>query len=96
MKKIINGKYWSSYVQWRNLLLLTTNSVDKIVALKYYWTIIRLGDGGSYFRKQVWQVNTKDSPTKQVRQDAILGGLSIGQFWRVIDTFIVACAHVHH
>jgi len=25
-------------------------------------------------------VNTKDSPTKQVRYDAILGGLSIGQF----------------
>jgi len=22
-KKIINGKYWSNYVQWRNLLLLT-------------------------------------------------------------------------
>jgi len=27
----INGKYWSSYVLWRNLLLLTANSVDKIV-----------------------------------------------------------------
>jgi len=27
----INGKYWASYVQWRKLLLLTTNSVDKIV-----------------------------------------------------------------
>jgi len=27
----INGKYWSSYVQWRNLLILTPNSVDKIV-----------------------------------------------------------------
>jgi len=25
-------------------------------------------------------VNTKDDPTKLVRQDAILGGLSIGQF----------------
>ena len=25
----INGKYWSSYVQWGNLLLLTTNSVEK-------------------------------------------------------------------
>jgi len=25
-------------------------------------------------------VNTKDGPTKLVRQDAILGGLSIGQF----------------
>jgi len=24
-------------------------------------------------------VNTKDSPTKQVRQDAILGGMPIGQ-----------------
>jgi len=34
IKKIIkknNGKYWSSCVHWRNLLLLTTNSVDKIV-----------------------------------------------------------------
>jgi len=27
----INGKYWSSYVQWRNLLLLTPYSVDKII-----------------------------------------------------------------
>jgi len=27
----INDKYWSSYVQWRNILLLTPNSVDKIV-----------------------------------------------------------------
>jgi len=26
----INGKYWSSYVQWKNLLLLI-NSIDKIV-----------------------------------------------------------------
>jgi len=26
-----------------------------------------------------WQVNTIDGPTKLVRQDAILGGLSIGQ-----------------
>ena len=26
------------------------------------------------------QVNTIDGPTKLVRQDAILGGLSIGQF----------------
>jgi len=31
IKKKINGKYWSNYVQWRNLLLLTPNSVDKIV-----------------------------------------------------------------
>jgi len=30
-KKRINGKYLSSYVQWRNLLLLTPNSVGKIV-----------------------------------------------------------------
>jgi len=27
-----------------------------------------------------WQVNTIDVPTKLVRQDTILGGLSIGQF----------------
>ena len=31
IKNKINGKYWSNYVQWRNLLLLTPNSVDKIV-----------------------------------------------------------------
>jgi len=30
-KKKINSKYWSSYVQWRNLLLWPLNSVDKIV-----------------------------------------------------------------
>jgi len=28
---------------------------------------------------QDWQVNTIDGPTKLVRQDAILGELSIGQ-----------------
>jgi len=28
-KNKINGKYWSSYVQWRNQLLLTPNSVEK-------------------------------------------------------------------
>ena len=27
----INSKYWSIYIQWINLLLLTTNLVDKIV-----------------------------------------------------------------
>jgi len=27
----INGKYWSSYVQWRNLLYWPLNLVDKIV-----------------------------------------------------------------
>jgi len=47
--------------------------------LQYYWPIIGLGDGDSYLHRQDWQVNTKDSPTKQVRQEAILGGLSIGQ-----------------
>jgi len=31
LKKIYIGKYWSSYVQWRNLLLLTPYSVEKIV-----------------------------------------------------------------
>jgi len=30
LKKTIYGKYWSSYVQWRNQLLLTPNSGDKI------------------------------------------------------------------
>jgi len=47
---------------------------------EYYWPIIGLGDGGSYLHRQDWQVNTKESLTKQGRQDAILGGLSIGQF----------------
>jgi len=31
----MNGKYWSSYVQWRNLLLLTPYSVDKIVGSRH-------------------------------------------------------------
>ena len=38
-----------------------------------------LGDGDSDLNKQDWQVNTIDGPTKLVCQDAILGGLSIGQ-----------------
>jgi len=37
----INGKYWSSYVQWRNLLLLTTISVDKIVG-KHRFSLLNL------------------------------------------------------
>jgi len=38
-----------------------------------------IGDGDSDFHRHDWQVNTIDGPTKLVRQDAILGGLSIGQ-----------------
>jgi len=30
-EKKFNGKYWSSYVQWKNLLLLSPYSVDKNV-----------------------------------------------------------------
>ena len=47
--------------------------------LKYYWPIIGLGDVDSDLHRRDWQVNTIDGPTKLVRQDAILGGLSIGQ-----------------
>jgi len=39
-KKKINGKYFSSYVQWRNLLLLTTNSVDKIIGKTLFFLCI--------------------------------------------------------
>jgi len=42
-------------------------------------SIIGLGDGDSDLNKQDWQVNTINGPTKLVRRDAILGGLSIGQ-----------------
>ena len=48
--------------------------------LQYYWPINGLGDSGSYLHRNAWQVNTKGGPTKHVRQNAILGGLSIGQF----------------
>ena len=41
--------------------------------------MIRLGDGDSDLHRHDWQMNTIDGPTKLVRQDAILGGLSIGQ-----------------
>ena len=30
-EKTVNGKYWSSYVQWKNLLYWPLNSVDTIV-----------------------------------------------------------------
>ena len=42
--------------------------------------IIELGDGDIDLHTHDWQVNTINGPTKLVRQDAILGGLSIGQF----------------
>jgi len=41
-------------------------------------SIIGLCGGGNSLHNQDWQVNTKKSQTKQVRQDAILGVLSIG------------------
>jgi len=47
--------------------------------LKYYLPIIILGDISRYLHMLDWQVNTKNCPTNQVCQDAILGGLSIGQ-----------------
>jgi len=37
----INGKYWSSYVQWRNQLLLkplnSSEKVDKIVGKMFFF-----------------------------------------------------------
>jgi len=54
-----------------------------IALLYYYWRIIGQGDGDgdgdSDLHSHDWQVNTIDGPTKLVRQDAILGGLLIGQ-----------------
>jgi len=41
--------------------------------------MIGLGDSDSGLHRHDWQVNTKDGPTKLVPQDAMLGGLSIGQ-----------------
>jgi len=45
----------------------------------YHWPIIGLGDGDSDLHRHDWQMNTIDGQTKLVRQDTILGGLSIGQ-----------------
>jgi len=42
--------------------------------------LLSIGDGDSDLHRHDWQVNTIDGPTKLVRQDAILGVLSIGQF----------------
>jgi len=39
-----------------------------------------LGDGDSDLHRHDWQVNIIDGQTKLVRQDAILGGMSIGHF----------------
>jgi len=58
------------------------NTYNIKATLQYYWPIIGLGGGGSSLHRQDWQLNTKGGPTKQVRQDAILGGLSIGQVTR--------------
>jgi len=44
---------------------------------------IGLGDGDIDLHRHDWQVNIKDGPTKLVRQDAILGGLSIGQLCKM-------------
>ena len=38
-------------------------------------------------RRQNWLVNTNYSPTKQVRQYAIVGGLSIGKFYNHLTVF---------
>ena len=46
-----------------------------ITDLTYYL----LGDGDSNLLRHDWQVNTIDGPTKLVHQDAILGGVSMGQ-----------------
>jgi len=51
----------------------------KAISLHCHWPIIGLGDGDSDLHRNDWQVNTIDCPTKLVRQDAILGALSIGQ-----------------
>jgi len=47
--------------------------------------------------RQSWQVKTKDSSTKQVRQDAILGGLLIGQILcgRLVCIFWLLWSFIH-
>jgi len=48
-----------------------------------FWPIIGLGDSDSGLHRHDLQVNTIDGPTKLVRPDAILGGLSMGHFFMV-------------
>ena len=55
---------WILFIIWKH-----------IAPLQYYWPIIGQGDGGSYLRSQDWQVNTKGSPTKQVRKTPFGGSV---------------------
>ena len=57
-------------------------------------SIIGLGDGDSDLHRYDRQVNTIECPTKLVRQDAILGGLSISfdlkkifHFWKELSNY---------
>jgi len=50
-----------------------------------------LGDGDSDLHRYDWKVNKIDGPTKLVRQDAILGGLSIGEL-QCLTYFYFRCS----
>ena len=66
-----------------DLRIACLNTYYNMKAISFHYNItkpiIGLGDGDSDLHRYDWQVNTIDGPTKLVRQDAILGGLSIGQ-----------------
>ena len=72
------------------------SSIDYIVYASLDWTLhiiwkpycsIKILLANHQSNSQDWLVNTKYSPTKQVRQDAILNGRSIGHLWSFVGVF---------
>ena len=80
---------------YASIAWILTNYNMKAILLYYNGPIIGLGDGDSDLHRHDWQVNTKDGPTKLVRQDAILGGLLIGKLYIEI-LFVNASSRSSH
>jgi len=66
---------WKPY---RSIIILLTN-----YRTRWWWYRIAY--------RHDWQVNTIDGPSKLVRQDAILGGLSIGQLYMGGNNVVLFC-----
>jgi len=64
------------YASVAQILIIMRKPYRSIIILL---TNYRTRCGDSDLHRHDWQVNTIDGPAKLVRQDAILGGLSIGQ-----------------
>ena len=72
-----------------DLRIASLNTLYNMKAISLHYNITDqlsdyIGDGDSDLHRHDWQVNTIVGPTKLVRQDAIVGGLSIGQLYLLL------------